>query len=162
MEAAAQLAGKGLETYFSCIHIEFHLIWLLGIFVEATKVAGSQFAVAEVPAGANGKSLSAALTEFETKAPGKAALLFGVDPTKNKYAVIASVPAGLSLNANEWIQAVVSVAGGKGGGKADKAQASGDDASKVTEAIAAAKKFASEKLQGKWMFDKILQHTQNK
>jgi len=109
----------------------------------------AKFAVGEVPTGANPKTLKSALDEFESKAPNVAVLLFGVDSAKNKFAALASVPASLTgkLDASQWVSAtVVDVCGGKGGGKQERAQGSGDDASKVNAAIEAGKKFATGKL----------------
>eukprot|EP00298_Acanthocystis_sp_HF-20_P013047 c20183_g1_i1.p1 GENE.c20183_g1_i1~~c20183_g1_i1.p1 ORF type:complete len:971 (+),score=389.66 c20183_g1_i1:62-2974(+) len=103
------------------------------------------FVVTEVPTGANAKNLKTALDVFEKNAPGKAVLLFGVDTAKNTFTALASVPADLSkkLSASEWIKvSVVDVCGGKGGGKADRAQGSATDASKLQDAIKAAQAHA--------------------
>lgn len=50
------------------------------------------------------------------------------------------------LKANEWVQQVSQLIGGKGGGKAESAQATGTNAEVVNEAMDLAKKFAELKL----------------
>lgn len=50
------------------------------------------------------------------------------------------------LKANEWVQHVSQVLGGKGGGKPESAQATGTNANAVNEAINLAKTFAEMKL----------------
>lgn len=52
------------------------------------------------------------------------------------------------LSANEWVGHVSSLLGGKGGGKAESAQASGPNISALNEAIKKAKDFAQSKLGG--------------
>eukprot|EP00300_Choanocystis_sp_HF-7_P027461 c32576_g1_i1.p1 GENE.c32576_g1_i1~~c32576_g1_i1.p1 ORF type:complete len:983 (+),score=229.44 c32576_g1_i1:32-2950(+) len=131
--------------------------------LAATKVSGddvisgvlaaaqnAHFAVGIVGVGDNAKALKSALDLFEAAAAGKSVMLFGVDTTKNQFKAIASVAkehAG-KLDASEWIKiSVTDVCGGKGGGKADRAQGSGAaEASKLDQAVAAAKSFAKSKL----------------
>jgi len=117
---------------------------------EDCTTSGSVFAVSEVPTGANGKLLTAALSDFEKKAPGKAGMLVGVDQAKGKYTVKACVPASMTskMNAVEWIQlSMVKVCGGKGGGKPETAMGSGDGIDKVKEALEEAAKVAAAKFQ---------------
>jgi alanyl-tRNA synthetase len=47
------------------------------------------------------------------------------------------------LKAGDWVKAAAQACGGSGGGKPDMAQAGGKDASKVGEAIDAAKALAA-------------------
>jgi alanyl-tRNA synthetase len=58
------------------------------------------------------------------------------------------VPDALSkqLNAKEWVEAPLSVLGGKGGGKPTTAQGQGSNVEKITDAIKAAEEFAKLKL----------------
>ena len=59
------------------------------------------------------------------------------------------MPSALAgkLDAGEWLQqSVIKTCGGKGGGKADRAQGSGDGADKIELALAEAVKFADAKL----------------
>ena len=51
------------------------------------------------------------------------------------------------LKANEWIQAISPLMQGKGGGKAESAQASGSNISCLNEAISIAKSYALGKLK---------------
>jgi len=50
------------------------------------------------------------------------------------------------LKANEWIQAIVPIMKGKGGGKSESAQASGNDINCLDEIISKANEFANLKL----------------
>lgn len=50
------------------------------------------------------------------------------------------------MKANEWIQEIAPFMGGKGGGKAESAQASGSNISSLTKIIQKAKEFANSKL----------------
>ena len=51
------------------------------------------------------------------------------------------------LQADQWVQAVIEVTGGKGGGTATTAQASGPNLDQLPQAMAAAKEYAGSKLQ---------------
>jgi alanyl-tRNA synthetase len=55
------------------------------------------------------------------------------------------VPAATSskLKANEWVNAALSVLGGKGGGKPTAAQGQGSQIEKAADAAAAAEQFAA-------------------
>jgi len=52
------------------------------------------------------------------------------------------------LLAGEWVNSVAPILGGKGGGKGESGQASGTNFNNLSQAIEAAKKFATEKLVG--------------
>ncbi|HUO07484.1 MAG TPA: alanine--tRNA ligase [Phycisphaerae bacterium] len=80
-------------------------------------------------------------SEFEetdkdgNKLPPKVNLLAAVgDPHVNK------------LKAGDWIKAVAPIVGGSGGGRPQLAMAGGKDVSKISDALAAAKNYAREKL----------------
>ena len=51
------------------------------------------------------------------------------------------------LRADDWVQAVIAVIGGKGGGTATNAQASGPNMETLAEARVAATQYATDKLQ---------------
>ena len=51
------------------------------------------------------------------------------------------------LQADQWVQAVTEVTGGKGGGTATTAQASGPNLDQLPQAMAAARQYATSKLQ---------------
>ena len=51
------------------------------------------------------------------------------------------------LQADQWVQTVIEVTGGKGGGTATTAQASGPNVDQLPQALAAARTYANSKLQ---------------
>jgi len=85
------------------------------------------------------KCLSAAVDVFTKKCTDKAVLL--LSNSGGKTALVVVVPKALQgeLSAKAWSDKVLGAIGGKGGGKADKAQGQVADASKLDAALAAAK-----------------------
>jgi alanyl-tRNA synthetase len=73
-------------------------------------------------------------------------MLFSKDD--KKIYIISAVAASLTskLSAGDWAKEVAAACGGKGGGKADAAQASGEDLSKYADALKKAASFATDKL----------------
>ena len=67
---------------------------------------------------------------------------------KGKVLAYAGVPDSLTkkLNAGEWVKAVLSVLGGKGGGKPGNAQGQGPAIDKTPQALDTAAHFASQRL----------------
>ena len=55
--------------------------------------------------------------------------------------------AGKGLTASEWVKSVASIIGGKGGGSETNAQASGVKTEKLSEAVEAAKQYASSRVK---------------
>ena len=55
--------------------------------------------------------------------------------------------AGNGLTASDWVKCVAPVIGGKGGGSKTSAQASGVNTDKLSEAVEAAKTFASSRVK---------------
>ncbi|CAK1603230.1 unnamed protein product [Parnassius mnemosyne] len=109
----------------------------------------SQVIVTELNALGNTKALDGALKQVKQLLPNTAAMFFSVDDEANRIYCLAAVPKSLNekgLLASEWVQSVVSVMDGKGGGKPESAQASGKNSKCVKEAIKIAKEFASSKL----------------
>ncbi|CAG5021707.1 unnamed protein product [Parnassius apollo] len=109
----------------------------------------SQVIVAELNALSNTKALDGALKQVKQLLPNTAAMFFSVDEEANRIYCLAAVPKCLNekgLLASEWVQSVVGVMGGKGGGKPESAQASGNNSKCVKEAIKIAKEFAYCKL----------------
>lgn len=109
----------------------------------------AKFFVKQFEAFNNTKALDSALKQVKTLNADTSALFVSVDPDSKKIFLLASVSKTAidkGLKANEWIQQVSSVIGGKGGGKPESAQASGSNYEKADEVIELAKKFASSKL----------------
>lgn len=105
--------------------------------------------VRELKAFNNTKALDSALKQVRSLSPNTSALFVTVDEDSNKVFCLSSVPreaAERGLKANEWVQAVAVKLGGKGGGKADSAQASGGNSVAVEEILELAESFARSKL----------------
>ncbi|KAM3959019.1 alanine--tRNA ligase, cytoplasmic [Aphomia sociella] len=110
---------------------------------------GSDVIVAELNAFGNTKALDGALKQVKQFSPTTAAMFFSVDNDANKIYCLAAVPKNAiekGLLASEWVQSVVNIMGGKGGGKSESAQASGNKPNALSEAINVAKQFAKSKL----------------
>ncbi|XP_043795117.1 alanine--tRNA ligase, cytoplasmic [Apis laboriosa] len=98
----------------------------------------------------NTKALDSALKKIRTISPETSALLISIDPNAKKIFALSSVSKSAvskGLKANEWIQEIVPLMEGKGGGKSESAQASGTNISCVTRLIYTAKNFANSKLE---------------
>jgi alanyl-tRNA synthetase len=129
---------------------------LLTAIVELTKQKmiedppkPNYFVVAVYNADSNTKALDAALKQVKTMSPSTSALFFTKDEESGKVFCLAHVsPEGVTkgLKANEWVGKVAEVVGGKGGGKADSAQASGSKIEKLYDAVRIAEEFAKLKL----------------
>jgi alanyl-tRNA synthetase len=103
----------------------------------AASQAGKDSCVSEVP-NADSKLLGAVVDALKTKFNGPIVLAGAAD---GRIALIASVPKKLTskFQANDIIQKIASIVGGKGGGRPESAQGGGTDPSKVEEALAKAK-----------------------
>ncbi|XP_045521368.1 alanine--tRNA ligase, cytoplasmic [Pieris brassicae] len=109
----------------------------------------SSVIVAELKAYGNTKALDGALKQVKQILPNTAAMFFSVDDDTNKIYCLAVVPKNLveqGLLASEWVQSVVGIMNGKGGGKAESAQASGSNVSCLNDAIKAARDYATTKV----------------
>lgn len=105
--------------------------------------------VAELKASNNTKALDAALKQVKQICPETAAMFFSIDNETNKVFCLASVPKNAidkGLKASEWVQSIIELMGGKGGGKPESAQASGNNPKCVDKAIKIAEDFAGLKL----------------
>jgi len=105
---------------------------------------GASFVVIQMSVGAEVKPVTEAWYAITAKHSNMAALLLSSDMEKGKVLAYAGVPDALQskLKANEWVNAVLGVLGGKGGGKANVAQGQGTAVEKVEEAVAVAKSVA--------------------
>ncbi|KAJ2953574.1 hypothetical protein O0L34_g1178 [Tuta absoluta] len=109
----------------------------------------STIIIQELKAYGNTKALDGALKQVKTLCPNTAAMFFSIDDESNKIYCLAAVPKSLNekgLLAGEWVQSVVPIMKGKGGGKAESAQASGTNPQCLQEAIKIARDFATSKL----------------
>ncbi|CAD5208802.1 unnamed protein product [Bursaphelenchus xylophilus] len=93
--------------------------------------------------GANGKALDGALKQLKNH---QAVIAFSVQDDIGKLAVIARVDKELNkkgIKANEWVNKICEVAGGRGGGKDLQAQAVCERVEKLDEAVELAKKLTA-------------------
>lgn len=109
----------------------------------------AKFLVHRFNAFNNTKALDAAFKLLKTTNPEASALFISVDEDSKKIFCLASVSkSGIDkgLKANEWVQQISTIINGKGGGKADTAQASGPNYETADEVLELAKQFAISKL----------------
>jgi alanyl-tRNA synthetase len=103
----------------------------------AASHVGADFCVAEVQDG-DSKLLQAVADLLKSKFNGP---IFLASAKDGNVALIAAVPKELTskFQANTLIQQIAPIVGGKGGGRPENAQGAGKDASKIAEALAAAR-----------------------
>jgi alanyl-tRNA synthetase len=116
------------------------------LLAHAVMCGVAQIVVAEVPR-ANG-SLLRQLIDQVRQSLGVAAVFLGTAEDDAKVTLVAGVSREIQgkLTAGDWVKQIAPVVGGGGGGKPDMAQAGGKSPEKLDEALAAARKFAQEKL----------------
>ncbi|MBK7404707.1 MAG: alanine--tRNA ligase [Phycisphaerales bacterium] len=107
--------------------------------------------VAQIDTHGDRGALQAALKTVQDLCPKTAILLASHDPSEDgsSVALIASVPAELikhGLKAGDWIRDTAAIVGGKGGGRPEQAQGGGPDASRLGEALKAARSFAMKQI----------------
>lgn len=110
----------------------------------------AKFFVHRFEAFNNTKALDTALKQVKTTNADTSAIFVTVDEDSKKIFCLAAVSKTgqeKGLKANEWVQHLSNVMGGKGGGKADSAQAQGNNFEKVDEIMELAKQFAASKLE---------------
>ncbi|KAF4519092.1 hypothetical protein B566_EDAN001684 [Ephemera danica] len=105
--------------------------------------------VAELHALSNTKALDGALKQVKTLSSETSALFFSVDKDAGKIVCLCAVPKNAiskGLKANEWVQQVAPLMNGKGGGKPESAQASGNNVSVLSEVLRIATEYGNSKL----------------
>ena len=128
---------------------------VMGEVVEHTKALlkanpDLPYLVYNLDAFANNKAVDGALKQVKALSPDTPTIFFSTDSDTGKILCMAqvsktSVAAG--LKANEWCSSVLSLIGGKGGGKPESAQASGTNVASLNQAMEVAEKFAMDKLK---------------
>ncbi|MGN6727055.1 MAG: alanine--tRNA ligase-related protein, partial [Tepidisphaeraceae bacterium] len=121
-----------------------------GAGLNASTVADALFAgirngviVAPVE-GASDDELRSIIDSLKTRQPSLATLLASVQGDKVSF--VAAVSEDLikkGLKAGDWVKEAAKITGGGGGGRPNLAQAGGKDASKVDDALSAARAFAA-------------------
>ncbi|MBL8885886.1 MAG: alanine--tRNA ligase [Phycisphaerales bacterium] len=112
------------------------------VLAESAQLANQQIIVGSIEAGDDRNALNAAVAVVRDANPRAAIMIFSVDHPTGKITINAIVPEPLiqkGLKAGDWLREAAAVVGGKGGGKPDSAQGGGTDASKIKEAILAAR-----------------------
>ncbi|HBS29574.1 MAG TPA: alanine--tRNA ligase, partial [Phycisphaerales bacterium] len=102
--------------------------------------------VYEIPAGSDRTALMSALDAVRARHPQSAILLVSADAPEKKVTIVASVPQPLierGLKAGDWVREASAVVGGKGGGRPDAAQGGGTMPHMSHEAVIAAKRYGS-------------------
>jgi alanyl-tRNA synthetase len=101
----------------------------------ASSNLGKNFCVAEIP-DANGNLLQAIVDALKPKIRGP---IFLASASDGRVDLVAGAPKDSAVRANELIQQIAPIVGGKGGGRPDSARGAGKDASKIAEALAKAR-----------------------
>jgi len=107
--------------------------------------SSEEIVIASLELGSDRKALEAAMNTITSANPNKAVMLMSPDQGAGRVALMAAVPPGIvgrGLKAGDWIREVAGIMGGKGGGRPDNAQGSGQDISKLKDATAHARTFA--------------------
>jgi alanyl-tRNA synthetase len=115
------------------------------LLTQAVDVGGIQVLAATLP-GADAKTLRETVDKLKDKLKHAAIVLAAV--SEGKVSLIAGVTADASLKvkAGDLVNFVAQQVGGKGGGRADMAQAGGTDASNLPAALAGVKAWVEARL----------------
>jgi len=105
----------------------------------ASSHSGKNFCVAEIP-NADGNLLQAIVDALKPKIRGP---IFLASASDGRVDLAAGAPKESVVRANELIQQIAPIVGGKGGGRPDSARGAGKDASKIAEALAKARELIS-------------------
>jgi alanyl-tRNA synthetase len=110
------------------------------LLAGATEVAGTRIVVADARGG-DAAAMRQCIDQLRRKASPIAVLLGSSEA--DKVTLVAGISRELEergLSAGNWIKDAATIVGGKGGGRADLAQAGGKLADKLPEALVAARK----------------------
>jgi alanyl-tRNA synthetase len=112
---------------------------------RAVEVKGVKVVAASLE-GADAKGLREAVDKLKDKLKSAAVVLAAAND--GKVSLIAGVTADLTsrVKAGELVNHVAQQVGGKGGGRADMAQAGGTDAAKLPQALASVKAWVEERV----------------
>ncbi|XP_041047338.1 alanine--tRNA ligase, cytoplasmic isoform X2 [Carcharodon carcharias] len=105
--------------------------------------------VMEMEAGAPAKALNEALKLFKTHSPQTAAMLFAVDSDAGTIICLCQVPQEVvsrGLKASDWVNHILNLLDGRGGGKDMSAQATGKNINSLDKALKLATEFAELKI----------------
>ncbi|RUM64728.1 MAG: alanine--tRNA ligase [Sulfurospirillum sp.] len=105
------------------------------------KIGDTEVAVDIVEAG----DIKQMIDEIKNQKPSAAVMLF---QKKGDKVLLAAGVKDAPVKAGAWIKEIAPILGGGGGGRDDFAQAGGKDASRLDEALKAAKSYVTAQLQG--------------
>ncbi len=105
----------------------------------ASSHSENNFCVAEIP-DADGNLLQAIVDALKPKIRGP---IFLASASDGRVDLVAGAPKESAVRANELIQQIAPMVGGKGGGRPDSARGAGKDASKIADALAKARELIS-------------------
>eukprot|EP01087_Luapelamoeba_hula_P009968 TRINITY_DN2608_c0_g1_i1.p1 TRINITY_DN2608_c0_g1~~TRINITY_DN2608_c0_g1_i1.p1 ORF type:complete len:999 (-),score=164.74 TRINITY_DN2608_c0_g1_i1:4-2868(-) len=116
---------------------------------ESVTNQSSSFYVGQVELGSSNVAITSTIKAIREKRDIPV-LLVSADTSKAKpsITIVAQVPDALvsKLKANEWASTVAVILGGKAGGKPNLAQGAGSNVARVNEALDAASRFITQKL----------------
>jgi len=118
------------------------------LLAEAERVDGRALLTARVPASS--PEALREMGDWLRERLGSAVIVLGtvVEGRPSLLAMVTPDLTGRGLNAGELVKRAAQVTGGGGGGRPEMAQAGGRDASRLDEALRAAKELAAEKMRG--------------
>ena len=119
------------------------------LVADAVEVQGVKIVAADVPGGTP-QSLRDLIDQLRRKA-APVAVLLGTKQEEGKVMLIAGLSRDLvdrGLDCVQWIREAAALVGGKGGGRADMAQAGGKLAEKLGEALELGRKEMEKRLAG--------------
>ncbi len=136
---------KGLEKEISRLRSKLASGRGGDLSAQAVDVKGAKILAVAID-GVDAKSLREAMDQLKDKLKSAAIVLAAVEG--GKVTLIAGVTADLTgkVKAGELVNHVAQQVGGKGGGRADMAQAGGTDPSKLPEALASVQAWVGQKL----------------
>ncbi|HWE03442.1 MAG TPA: alanine--tRNA ligase [Tepidisphaeraceae bacterium] len=109
---------------------------------QAAVVGGGKLVVAELPEAAT-EDILAVVDSLKKRTASHALLLISAAAGKvNIVSAVSDDLVGMGLKAGDWLRETAKVVGGKGGGRPQMAQGSGNDPSKISDALTTAKEFA--------------------
>jgi alanyl-tRNA synthetase len=114
---------------------------------SAIPVAGGILIIGEIP-GASDEQLRSAMDSLRKKATSHGILLGSASESKASFvAAVSDDLIAKGLKAGDWVREAAKAAGGGGGGSPKMAQAGGKDPSKLADALAVGKSFATKLLR---------------
>jgi alanyl-tRNA synthetase len=118
------------------------------LLAAATEVAGTRVVVADIP-GVDAATMRHYIDQLRRKASPIAILLGAAD--QEKVTLVAGISRELEdrgFSAGDWIKEPATTVGGRGGGRADLAQAGGKSIDRLSEALQAARRTMEDRLRG--------------